>query len=265
MGYILTGAFFIYVFAGYIPDAWIGLQEGDIAPLITLAIFGMIAYWCLGKAVEKKKTLPRPLQILGWFFVIGGVCFFIGDFQDLEDICFSIGCVVMGLCIVYFARLRQKPEKRISEPSKPPLMPEKAVPALPKTDDGLSQLIHKVWACPSARNNPAFRSLLTETGGLYEDLSAKGVHIPQTLTEHLTKLLEAYLDLDDDPVKTDTTFKVQEQVEGGVATIHDALKKLYDKYLSASQMDLESDITAVEMKLRQDGLLDSDFQLNRED
>lgn len=263
MGYILTGAFFVYVFADDIPDAWNGLQSGDISSLIWLAVFGMIAYWCLGKAVEKEKTLPRPLQFLGWFFVAGGVCYFISNLGDFEDICFSIGCVVMGLCIVYFARLRKKPEKKVSQP--PVLTADKSAATLPKAEEGLSSLIRKVWACPGARSNPAFRSLLTEISGLYEDLSAKGVHIPQTLTEHLTKLLEAYLDLDDDPVKTDTTFKMQNQIEDGIATIHDALKKLYDKYLSASQMDLESDITAVEMKLRQDGLLDSDFQMNRDE
>lgn len=129
-------------------------------------------------------------------------------------------------------------------------------------ETGLSGLFRRVLALASVRSNQAFYETLSKTHALYHDLQGKGVHVSELLTDQMRKLLIEYLDLDDDPVQTEKTIEVKRQVQEAFTPICQVLEKLYDQYISSRQMDLETDVQSLEMKLRMDGLLDSDFQMN---
>lgn len=133
-----------------------------------------------------------------------------------------------------------------------------------KPEPGLSDLFQRVLSLASVRANQPFFDTLSKSQGLYRDLQGKGVQISELLTEQLEKLLLEYLDLDDDPVQTEKTIELKRKIQDAFVPICQVLEKLYDQYITSRQYDIETDIESFEMKLRMDGLLDSDFSMNRE-
>lgn len=167
----------------------------------------------------------------------------------------------------------EKPEPEIQKKSidAPGMIPE--IPAdkvklrnlkIQTSEPGLSGLLQRVMSLSSVRGNQVFFDMLNKTQCLYRDLQEKGVQISELLTEQMEKLLLEYLDLDDDPVQTEKTIELKRKIQDAFGPISQVLEKLYDQYITSRQYDIETDIESFEMKLRMDGLLDSDFSMNRE-
>lgn len=68
------------------------------------------------------------------------------------------------------------------------------------------------------------------------------------------KLLNAYKDMERQPIQGENIQKAQREIEESLDTINQALEKLFDEMFQNVAMDISSDIQVLEVMLRQDGL-----------
>lgn len=100
---------------------------------------------------------------------------------------------------------------------------------------------------------------LTAIGVTRAALVEEGTKIPKILDEHLRKLLLQYADLKQQETRTEREEGMIATISDGLDTVQEALENLYDRLVNRKAIEIESEIEAMEMKLRADGLLDSEF------
>lgn len=250
----------------YIGQIIVGLRQGNFVTIPVFVVLVILAGLAARQSIRKPAKIPKWVQYIGWLLVAVGFYGFFTDLGDLETIFTAIGTCVAGLMLVLCVRYgyTMTSQGRLPEKKTPQAIPESPKPVSEKVKtSSLKALFDQAIRCPSARENPDFRNLLTRTRDLYFDLKKKEIPISAVLTGQIEKLLTVYLDLDDDPVQTQKTVEVKRKIEGGFETIYEALENLYDKSRTSDQIDLETDLVSLEMLLRQDGLLDSDFESNK--
>ncbi len=77
------------------------------------------------------------------------------------------------------------------------------------------------------------------------------------------KLLEAYKDIEDEPVKTPQMLETQKNVENTIDTVNDAFENLLDQLFRNTAWDISSDISVLNSMLTQEGLKDNEFQVGQ--
>lgn len=70
------------------------------------------------------------------------------------------------------------------------------------------------------------------------------------------KLLEAYIEIDEKKVKGKALEKAKKDIEGALDKIIDSFEGLLDKFYQEKELDIETDISAMEILMKQDGLTD---------
>lgn len=82
-------------------------------------------------------------------------------------------------------------------------------------------------------------------------------YLPMTV-----KLLEAYADMDSQPIQGETIRNSKKEIEETLDTLNDAFEKLLDSIFQDTAWDLSSDISVLNSILAQEGLKKSDFGSN---
>ena len=73
------------------------------------------------------------------------------------------------------------------------------------------------------------------------------------------KLVEAYKELDAQPVEGDNISRTKKEIEETLDTINEAFEKLLDSFFEEKAWDISSDISVMKSMLKQDGMTDRDF------
>ncbi len=81
-------------------------------------------------------------------------------------------------------------------------------------------------------------------------------YLPMTV-----KLLNAYADMDRQPVQGETIRKSKQEIDATLDTLNTAFEKLLDDLFQDAAMDVSSDISVLNTLLAQEGLTGSDFDL----
>lgn len=68
------------------------------------------------------------------------------------------------------------------------------------------------------------------------------------------KLLEAYIEIDEKQIKGKSLEKAKKDIEGAIDKIIDSFEGLLDKFYHEKEMDIATDISAMEILMKQDGL-----------
>lgn len=68
------------------------------------------------------------------------------------------------------------------------------------------------------------------------------------------KLLEAYIEIDEKQIKGKSLEKTKKDIEGAIDKIIDSFEGLLDKFYHEKEMDIATDISAMEILMKQDGL-----------
>ena len=74
------------------------------------------------------------------------------------------------------------------------------------------------------------------------------------------KLLEAYEELDHQPVQGENILNSKKEIEDTLDTLNIAFEKLLDDLFQETAWDVSSDITVLKMMLAQEGLTEDDFK-----
>ena len=77
------------------------------------------------------------------------------------------------------------------------------------------------------------------------------------------KLLNAYADMDRQPVQGETIQKSKVEIDATLDTLNAAFEKLLDSVFEDTALDVSSDISVLNTLLAQEGLTGSDFELNK--
>ena len=77
------------------------------------------------------------------------------------------------------------------------------------------------------------------------------------------KLLEAYMEVEEQPVKTEQMLSTQLEIEKTVDTINDACRKMLDQLFMKQAWDISTDISVLNSMLVQEGLKEGEFQLKQ--
>ena len=73
------------------------------------------------------------------------------------------------------------------------------------------------------------------------------------------KLLNAYADMDAQPVQGETILASKREIEETLDTLNLAFEKLLDSIFKDTALDVSSDISVLNTLLAQEGLTDDDF------
>ena len=74
-----------------------------------------------------------------------------------------------------------------------------------------------------------------------------------------TKLIDAYREMDQQPVQGENIRTAKREIESSLDTINDAFEKLLDSFYKETAMDVSSDINVMKMMMKQDGLAADDL------
>ena len=79
-------------------------------------------------------------------------------------------------------------------------------------------------------------------------------YLPMTI-----KLLNAYAEMDDQPIQGETIEKSKRDIEDTIDTLNQAFEKLLDDLFEDAAMDISSDISVLNTLLTQEGLRDDEL------
>ena len=85
-------------------------------------------------------------------------------------------------------------------------------------------------------------------------------YLPMTI-----KLLDAYEDMDQQPVQGENIRSSKKEIEDTLDTLNIAFEKLLDSIFKDTAWDVSSDISVLHSVLAQEGLTEDDFQKMRRD
>lgn len=75
------------------------------------------------------------------------------------------------------------------------------------------------------------------------------------------KLVQAYLDLEQEPISSEAMLKTKKEIEDTLDTINLAFENLLNSFFDTKALDISSDISALNTMLAQEGLTKSDFEM----
>ena len=78
-----------------------------------------------------------------------------------------------------------------------------------------------------------------------------------------TKLMDAYVEMDRQPVQGENIMKAKREISNSLSTINDAFEKLLDSFFREQAMDVSSDINVMKMMMKQEGLTEDDLTAMR--
>ena len=79
-------------------------------------------------------------------------------------------------------------------------------------------------------------------------------YLPMTV-----KLLDAYADMDAQPVQGETIQASKREIEASLDTLNAAFEKLLDSIFTETALDVSSDITVLNTMLAQEGLVEDEI------
>jgi 5-bromo-4-chloroindolyl phosphate hydrolysis protein len=124
-----------------------------------------------------------------------------------------------------------------------------ADPAISAKLDRLEAVVRKIFEF--IKKNP---------GQVMEMRRFMGYYLPTTL-----KLVNAYKDLEAQPVQGKNIRESKQEIEGTLDTISGAFEKLLDSFYEDTAMDVTSDISVMKSMFAQDGLSESGLSMQQED
>ena len=110
----------------------------------------------------------------------------------------------------------------------------------------------KALKLTKAALNPENPDSVDDIGKLME------YYLPTTI-----KLLEAYEELDAQPVQGENILSSRREIEKTIDTLNTAFEKLLDDLFQDTSWDVSSDISVLEMMLAQDGLTEDGLKKKR--
>lgn len=77
------------------------------------------------------------------------------------------------------------------------------------------------------------------------------------------KLVQAYYDLEQEPISSENMIKTKKEIEDTLDTINQAFENLLNSFFDTKALDISSDISALNTMLAQEGLTKTDFEMKK--
>ena len=119
---------------------------------------------------------------------------------------------------------------------------------------GIGCALDETWVFYTKEQIAELNGFLTD-GTNDEDMKKlMDYYLPMTV-----KLLNAYADMDRQPVQGETIRKSKQEIDATLDTLNAAFEKLLDSIFKATALDVSSDITVLNTLLAQEGLTDDEL------
>lgn len=79
----------------------------------------------------------------------------------------------------------------------------------------------------------------------------------------VVKLIDVYEEIEDQPIQGENITKTKTEIENSLATMNQALEKMYDEMFQDVAMDISSDISVLELMLKQDGFSEQELHADK--
>lgn len=77
------------------------------------------------------------------------------------------------------------------------------------------------------------------------------------------KLVQAYYDLEQEPISSENMMKTKKEIEDTLDTINQAFENLLNSFFDTKALDISSDISALNTMLAQEGLTKTEFEMKK--
>lgn len=215
-----------------------------------------------------KEHKASPLfKSLGIFCIIAALLnvFDIDDPIRLSDILGFLSYMVTGVLLVNYNNF-----KRFGLDKKP-IENEKSHEVirvqLPSTEVQEEPVIHSVIGkllrarlTKTAQHDKLFTSNLIYSQIYLTELERQGFEVNEYIIKQIDELLDVYFELERLPIRTTQAQELLNKVVNSFSMIAQSLETMYDDHFHNKAYQIESDIQTLEMKLKAEGLIDSDFK-----
>ena len=129
--------------------------------------------------------------------------------------------------------------------------------------------IEQIRESNKAIPNPEFSKKIDQIEHVVRTIFDRAAERPEVIDDldHLmdyylpttVKLLDAYRDLDAQPIQSETISRSKREIEGALDSLNVAFEKLLDSVFRDMAIDVSSDISVLHTVLAQEGLVESPF------
>lgn len=117
----------------------------------------------------------------------------------------------------------------------------------------------------TAIQHPIFLEDLMHSEAFLKGIQENDYTINSYILKQINELLDIYLDLQSQYIRTEKTQDLLLKVMNAFGMVSQSLETIYDKSFEDKAFSIESDIKTLELKLRSEGLLGSDFDLKNKE
>lgn len=230
---------------------------------VMIVLIGLMGWWTFRTYKKAAQRGKKGSRVWGWILIAIGVIGYLGSFDtgsSIDSFCVACGFVFSGVMLLEgFSKKVKKTAPKPAQPARPVPQPQ---PVKLSLSEQVIALIDQTLSLPRVKENPEFSSNLRDSRDfIIETVKKSGeTAVGKQLMTTISNLLSIYLDTADNAIQTDQTQKNLLQIENAFVEVRKALASLYDKTYSSENIDLSAEITAMNMMLKQDGLLGSDFE-----
>lgn len=121
--------------------------------------------------------------------------------------------------------------------------------------------LDKAQKTSTAIQNPIFLDNLIKSENFLKGIIDNGYEMNTFVLKQIEELLVIYLDLQGQTIQTEKTQTLLYKVMDSFGMISKSLETMYDNSFSDKAFSIESDIKTLELKLKAEGLLGSDFDM----
>lgn len=230
---------------------------------VMIVLIGLMGWWTFRTYKEAAQRGKKGNGVWGWILIAIGVIGYLGKlryrFVNRQLLC--------GMRLCFFrrhaaGRLFKESKKDGAETGAACRTCTAAAARSFFTERTGDRAYRSDTQSAAGQENPEFSSNLRDSRDfIIETVKKSGeTAVGKQLMTTISNLLSIYLDTADNAIQTDQTQKNLLQIENAFVEVRKALASLYDKTYSSENIDLSAEITAMNMMLKQDGLLGSDFE-----
>lgn len=245
-----------------------GANGATIFALMYALFLGLFGTRLVIKGYQKEHSRSFFGQYFGTFFLLIALfnCFASINHLSIYSLFRVAAYLIPGIIITKYNMTATHSnryhyfEYKVENPYICEIQPAIEISEIDKTINKINQ----AKRTNTAIQNPVFLDDLIHSESYLKGIQENDYSMNSYILNQINEMLDIYLDLQSQYVQTRKTHELLLKVMNAFGMIANSLETIYDKSFEDKAYSIETDIKTLELKLRSEGLLGSDFDLKKE-
>lgn len=249
------------------------LKRYGMSPVPMFFLFWSLILLVLGsvlinREISKPHKISKISNGLGVIFVFISLilCSGLDEHMYLADLLVAASFLIPGLLLYSYNKEPKKAidhqTKKVESISEPKNELEFEVKRLSKIDLLILKLRALLFT-NHAQNNESFKQHINTSILVLIELQNENFDISPFLVNEIMNLIEIYQELDSKIIQTERSEELISKLINSFELITKALVTSYDRSFEEKAFIIESNLKSLELKLKSEGLMPSDFEIKK--